>query len=146
MLDLQGRTVEELADSWGRTDKYMMLLIQGVEPLNEDIARNLEATLGGSIEFWNNLEKHYRIWARGGYACAALRSLTDALDRCHVPYTVENKGRNVLFGGVFVTHTKWGFFRVLNGTQTYESNDITATIKWAFRHADDETRLLLGYP
>lgn len=142
MLHLQGKTVEELADSMGYTESYMQKIIQG-DRLDEDTARNLETKLGGTIEFWNVLEAHYRGWllATG----KAIKPLTDALDRCGIPYHVENGGKNVLFGCVFVTRTQWGFFRVLAGSQVYESNEITDVIEWAFRRADDETRNQLGY-
>lgn len=60
MLVERGWTEDDLATRTGLNKKHVHLLVQGEIPISEDIALRLERALGGSVQFWMNLESQRR--------------------------------------------------------------------------------------
>lgn len=60
ILEERGLPVAEFAEGLGRTSGYTRDLVHGREVITAEVARQLEAFLGGSAAFWMNRESQYR--------------------------------------------------------------------------------------
>jgi addiction module HigA family antidote len=60
ILEERGLSAAELAEGLGRTPAYASELVHGREVITAEVARYLEAFLGGSAVFWMNRESQYR--------------------------------------------------------------------------------------
>jgi len=61
-LEARGWKQREFAQVIGRPVQYVSDLVRGKRMLTVSAARELEAALGPSAEFWLGLETHYRLW------------------------------------------------------------------------------------
>jgi len=60
ILEERDLSVTEFAERIGRTSEYASDLVHGREVITTEVARQLEAVLGGSATFWMNRESQYR--------------------------------------------------------------------------------------
>ncbi|GAB1542522.1 hypothetical protein NUACC21_51960 [Scytonema sp. NUACC21] len=65
LLEERDWTQALLAQLLGYTTKYISLLINGKEPINEEAALKLERVLGSTAVFWLNREAQYRAYLVG---------------------------------------------------------------------------------
>ena len=59
-LETAGWTQADLAERMGRTKKHVQDLIKNKTRITSDTAVELSRTLGGSVQFWLNLEANYQ--------------------------------------------------------------------------------------
>ncbi len=59
-LDYLGVSQKWLAEHTGLSEKHISEIINGEASITADTAVKLSNTLGGSVEFWNNLDANYR--------------------------------------------------------------------------------------
>jgi HTH-type transcriptional regulator / antitoxin HigA len=59
-LDTAGWTQADLAERMGRTKKHVQDLVKNKTRITSDTAVELSRTLGGSVQFWLNLEANYQ--------------------------------------------------------------------------------------
>ncbi len=60
-LEERGWTQRDLADIMGVQPSVVSALVKGTKPISLDLARNLEAALGPSAQYWINLDTAYRL-------------------------------------------------------------------------------------
>lgn len=56
-----GMNQEELAARLGITTKHLSNVINGNSPVTYETAMKLESVIGGSVQFWMNLEINYQL-------------------------------------------------------------------------------------
>jgi HTH-type transcriptional regulator / antitoxin HigA len=86
-------SIDDFAEKMQKSHQEILELLQGHSPITLGIARQLEKTLGASVEFWMSREFRYRERLGGSKEEANLwvQSLTTRSIRCH---------RSVIFGSV----------------------------------------------
>ena len=60
-LEVRGMTQEELASRMGCSPQVIDEVVRAEKAIMPEIASALGKALGGSSQFWTNLEEHYRI-------------------------------------------------------------------------------------
>lgn len=63
-LEARGWTQQTLAEIMGRQTSVVSAVVNGKRAISLDIANELAAAFGTSVEYWMNLEKSYRQFAR----------------------------------------------------------------------------------
>ncbi|MEA2551983.1 MAG: HTH-type transcriptional regulator / antitoxin HigA [Fimbriimonadaceae bacterium] len=61
-LEARGWSQKQFAQLLGRPAQYVSELLNGKRQITIEAARELEAALGPSAQFWLGLESHYRLW------------------------------------------------------------------------------------
>ena len=60
IMEESGWKQRDLAGRLGYSEKHLSQLINGAVPITRDAAQRLERVLGGSLQFWLNLEANYQ--------------------------------------------------------------------------------------
>lgn len=60
-LEVRGMTQEELASRMGCSPQVIDEIVRAERAITPEIASALGKALGGSSQFWTNLEEHYRM-------------------------------------------------------------------------------------
>lgn len=60
LLESRGMTQAELAARTGRPKQHINEIVAGKAPITQDMAIQLERSLGAPASFWNNREARYR--------------------------------------------------------------------------------------
>ena len=80
-LKNEGMTQKNLSDRTGLTEKHISQIINGEASITVETALLLENALGGSADFWNNLEKNYQASIARIERVAVLKKETPLLDQ-----------------------------------------------------------------
>ena len=60
-LEVRGMTQQELAATMGCSPQVIAEIVRAERAITPEIATALSKVLGGSSQFWTNLEEHYRM-------------------------------------------------------------------------------------
>lgn len=80
LAEERGWSQQELARRLGYTEKHVSQLVNGRVALTVDAAQRLERVLGSTLDFWLNLEAHYRRHSARLAAAEQQAGWTDWLD------------------------------------------------------------------